>query len=116
MILLDTNVISELMKKQGNQKVKTWVDNFPPRRVFMSAISKAEIEFGISILPAGKKRNRFAEAANLVLSLFNDRVLPFNAHSTLAFATIKAHRKILADLSVMQTLKSQLLRFSTNCS
>ncbi len=93
MILLDTNVISELMKKQGNQKVYDWVDSYPPHQVFMSVISKAEIEFGISILPSGNKRNRLAEAASLVLELFKDRILPFSANSTLAFAVLKAHRK-----------------------
>ncbi len=93
MILLDTNVISELMKKQGNHKVIAWVDSFPPRQVFISSISKAEIEFGIRILPSGKKRNQLAEAASLALNAFKGCILPFNANSTLAFATIKALRK-----------------------
>jgi len=93
MILLDTEVISELMKKDGNINIQSWMDDIPAHRIFTSAISKAEIEYGVSILPVGKKKNQIGKLANSVLELFGDRILPFNTDSTRAFARIKSDRE-----------------------
>ena len=93
MILLDTNVISELMKKDGNINVQSWMDEIPIHQIFTSAISKAEIEYGVSILPSGKKKKQIEKFATSVLELFDDRVLPFGTDSTYVFARIKSGRK-----------------------
>ncbi|MCP4755572.1 MAG: type II toxin-antitoxin system VapC family toxin [Proteobacteria bacterium] len=93
MVLLDTNVISELVKKTVNINVQSWLDSIPVHQVFTSAISKAEIEYGIAILPDGKNKSQIAELADKVLSLFGDRILPFSSDSTPAFADIKSSRK-----------------------
>ncbi|NQU65332.1 MAG: type II toxin-antitoxin system VapC family toxin [SAR324 cluster bacterium] len=93
MVLLDTNVISELMKIVGNQNVQSWMDGIPAHQLYISAISKAEIEYGVSILPDGQKKDQIWKLANLVLELFGDRILPFNTDSTLSFAKIKSNRK-----------------------
>ena len=95
MILLDTNIISELMKKEGNPKVQSWLDGIPVYRLYTSAISKAELEYGVSTLPAGKRKNQIGKIAIQVLALFGDRILPFNADSTKLFAEIKSGRKKL---------------------
>jgi toxin FitB len=95
MVLLDTNIISELMKKAGNPNVQAWLDGIPAHQLYTSAISKAEIEYGVSILPEGKKKNQIGKLADLVLELFDDRILPFNTDSTQAFARIKSSRKIM---------------------
>jgi len=93
MVLLDTNVISELMKIVGNQNVQSWMDGIPAHQLYISAISKAEIEYGVSILPDGQKKDQIWKLANLVLELFGDRILPFNTDSTQSFAKIKSNRK-----------------------
>ncbi len=95
MVLLDTNIISELMKKSGNKKVQNWLDGIPSHQVFISAISKAEIEYGVSIMPEGKKKNQINELAVLVLNLFQDRILAFSKDTTQLFADIKSTRKRL---------------------
>ncbi len=59
MVLLDTNVISELMKKNCNKNVQSWLNISPAHQVYTSAISKAEIEYGVSVLPDGKKKMVF---------------------------------------------------------
>jgi len=93
MVILDTNVISELMKKAVNPLVAAWLDRIPIHQVYTSAISKAEIEYGVSILPEGKKKAQIAEMVAAVLNLFSDRVLPFTSETATLFAGIKSDRK-----------------------
>ncbi len=93
MVILDTNVISELMKKSAHTLVQSWLDNIPVHQVYTSAISKAEIEYGFSILPEGKKKNRIEETVTAVFNLFSDRILPFTSESATLFARIKSERK-----------------------
>jgi len=95
MIILDTNVVSELMKKEGNNNVQSWLDGIPVHQVYITAISKAEIEYGVSILSEGRKKKQFDKLAREIFSLFDDRILPFNSDSTLLFANIKSSRKKL---------------------
>lgn len=93
MVILDTNVISELMKKSADARVQSWLDNIPIHQVYMSAITKAEIEYGVSILPKGKKRKRIEEAVSAVLTLFSGQILSFTAESATLFARLKSKRK-----------------------
>jgi toxin FitB len=93
MVILDTNVISELMKKAVNPRVASWLDQIPVHQVYTSAISKAEIQYGVSILPAGKKKAQIEEMVTAVLNLFSSRVLPFTSETATLFAGIKSERK-----------------------
>ena len=58
MIILDTNVLSELMRPQPSQAVVAWVDAQPSDDLFISAITMAEILHGIERLPAGKRKDQ----------------------------------------------------------
>ncbi len=60
MILLDTNVLSELMKTHPNEGVLAWVNEQPTSTLFVSTITRAEIELGIALLPDGKRKRRFS--------------------------------------------------------
>ncbi len=60
MILLDTNVISELMRPKPDPRVATWLAGQPTADVFLSAITEAELRYGVAILPAGQRRDRIA--------------------------------------------------------
>lgn len=93
MVLLDTNVISELMKTQANPKVQSWLDGFMLHHVFTSSVSKAEIQFGIAILPNGKKKRQLIDSAEKIFDLFDDRILPFDTKSASIYAGIKSERK-----------------------
>ena len=53
MIVLDTNVISELTKPQPSQAVRDWLDNQVPQTLYLTAITIAELGFGVACLPAG---------------------------------------------------------------
>lgn len=94
MIVLDTNVISELMKTQGSPTVYEWVSKQPQMSLFTTTITEAEILYGIAILPEGKRRDLLTEAAHQMFSTdFESRVLPFDTAAAIAFAQVAAERR-----------------------
>lgn len=91
MIVLDTNVASELMNPQGSQTVKSWADS-QPRRLFTTTITQAEILYGIAILPEGNRKQRLLDAAHAVFhEEFVNQILPFDQEAAGYFATIAAY-------------------------
>lgn len=94
MILLDTNVVSELMKSAPEPAVLAWIDAMPAATVFVSAITRAEILYGIALAPEGKRRDRLEQAAHTAFeTFFRGRVLPFDSEAADAFATLAAGRR-----------------------
>ena len=94
MIVLDTNVLSELMKRKGSKVVRNWAAQQPVMSLFTTTITQAEILYGIAILPEGKRRNELTHAANLMFAEdFFRRVLPFDEAAAVAFANIAAQRR-----------------------
>lgn len=94
MILLDTNVLSELMKAAPDQRVLEFVNGYPGMALFTSAITQAEILYGIASLPEGKRREALLAAVRTVLdNHFPGRVLPFDGSAAEAFAAIAAGRR-----------------------
>ena len=91
MVLLDTNVVSELMRPAPSVEVLVWMDELPPRELFVTAVTEAEVRTGIAILPAGARRRGLADAAERTLGgLFAGRVLPFDSSVARANAEIAA--------------------------
>ncbi len=94
MVVLDTNVVSEMMKPAGSAAVLGWVDAIPRARLFTTAITQAEILHGIAILPAGRRRDRLGLAAtDMFREDFAARILPFDAEAAGHFADIVATRR-----------------------
>jgi len=94
MILLDTNVLSELMRPVPEEGVEQWLAAQPDASVFTSAITEAELRFGLALLPPGKRQ--FALAAVIEEMLrddFSGRILPFDSSAAVAFAGIAATRR-----------------------
>ena len=91
MVLLDTNVVSELMRAVPNAEVLAWMDALPARELFVSAVTEAEVRTGFAILPAGARRRGLADASERTLGgLFAGRVLPFDSGAARAYAGIAA--------------------------
>ena len=91
MVVLDTNVVSELMRATPSAEVLVWMDELPPRELFVTAVTEAEVRTGIAILPAGARRSGLADAAERTLGgLFAGRVLPFDSNAARAYADIAA--------------------------
>lgn len=93
MILLDTNVLSELMRPAPNQTVLAWLNRHTDEGLFVGAITEAEILRGIALLPDGKRRAAIAEIAEAMFAEdFADRCLPFDSPSAKRYAELVAHR------------------------
>lgn len=67
-IVLDTNVLSELMKPQGSQTVKSWVAAQPRENLFTTSINQAEILGGIGTMPEGKRSKALQESAQAMFT------------------------------------------------
>ena len=114
MILLDTNVLSELMKTAPDQTVLAFINGIPEMALFTSTITQAEILYGIALLPEGKRRDVVLSAARTALDHnFRGRVLPFDGGASEAFAVIAAGRRqggrpiSLADAQIAAIAKSR---------
>ncbi len=90
MILLDTNVLSELMKPAPELTVVKWLDAQLDSQVFLPAITKAEVELGIALLPNGKRKDTFTRLAGALFEEFRDRLLPFDAGAASCYANLVA--------------------------
>jgi len=93
-ILLDTNVISELMRSQPEPAVMDWFERRTGDVFYVSVVTQAEVMLGISLLPAGKRRNALDTAAIGMFSQdFADRCLPFDTSCVTNYATIASERR-----------------------
>jgi len=94
MILLDTNVLSELMRPVPNSEVVQWLDNRPDAEVWICAVTVAEIRQGIALLPQGKRRQALHAATEQTLEQdFAGRCLPFDCQAAAHYARIVAMRQ-----------------------
>ncbi|MEX0669264.1 MAG: PIN domain-containing protein [Pirellulales bacterium] len=85
MIILDTNVVSELMRPKPNPYVEKWLAAQVGGAMFFTAMSEAELRHGVAILAAGRRRNRLVAAIDEMLARdFRDRILPFDRESASA--------------------------------
>ena len=87
MILLDTNVVSELMKGQPDLRVREWLDRRTGDGLFVSAITQAEIGLGIALLHDGKRREALTLAAAMYTEEFAEANLPFDQGAAAHYAT-----------------------------
>jgi predicted nucleic acid-binding protein len=79
MIVLDTNVLSALMRRSPDGVVVTWLDEQPRTSVWTTSITVLEIQYGLQILPAGKRRTLLMSAFETVLSnQIGRRIAPFD--------------------------------------
>ena len=89
MIVLDTNVISELWKPAPDHNVMTWVNAQMVETLYLSAVTVAELRFGLAMLPKGKRRALYqARLEQDVLPAFSARVLPFDLNASGAYAEL----------------------------
>lgn len=95
MIVLDTNVLSEIIRKKPNGNVETWLEAQPLTVLFTTAITQAEMLLGVALLPGGRRRH---DIENAVAGMFDEdfagRVLSFDEAAARSYAVITAaHRR-----------------------
>jgi predicted nucleic acid-binding protein len=94
MIILDTNVVSELMRPVADPAVLEWLSNQSPGELHSNSITLAEILYGVELLPTGKRKSDLlAGAERLFTVVLGGRVLPFDEHAARRFAQIAAERR-----------------------
>ena len=94
MIILDINVLSEVMKPAPSPRVLEWLANEPASGLFTTAITQAEILYGIELLPRGRRRAALESAVEAMFEEdFAGRVLPFDSDAARVFPKIAAARR-----------------------
>lgn len=95
MFVLDTNVISEILRPEPNEVVVAWIESQPRHQLFTTAVTQAEILYGIALLPKGIRRAKLLGAAQLIFDEdFDSRILPFGADAAIHYAEIGAARRM----------------------
>ncbi len=96
MIIVDTNVISELMKHTPSSAVIAWIDQQNITQLFITTVTIAEVAYGLRVLPEGNRRQLLEKAFNqAVLEAFSHRILPFDEEAAHCYGKIMAQRKKL---------------------
>ena len=96
MIVLDTNVISELMKPAPADTVVRWIAGQPAVALYTTNLTQADILHGILLLPTVKRRGALEAAAEAMFAEdFDGRVLPFGSEAARTYAQIAAQRRRL---------------------
>lgn len=94
MILVDTNVVSELMRSMPAPEVLAWFAGQGVAALFLSAVSEAELRAGAAYLPAGRRRDGLITAIDaMITDDFAGRVLPFDSAAARSYAAIAASRR-----------------------
>lgn len=120
MIVLDTNVVSELMRPAPAPEVEAWVSRRAAATLFFSAVGEAELRYGVAIMPAGRRRSAVEAAIETMLREdFAGRVLPFDSDAARGYAAIAADRRAaghpiaLADAQIAAIARSRSMAVAT---
>lgn len=96
MIVLDTDVLSELTRGRPDPHVVGWLDSLPVHEVATTAITAAELLHGVSRLPSGRRRAALSDAVKVLLGEdLEGRVLPFDSTAAERYAEVVAGRERL---------------------
>lgn len=94
MLILDTNIVSELLRPSPEPRVVSWLAAEDGSDVYLTAISEAELRYGVAILPAGRRRDALHAAVDAILREdFESRILHFDSEAAVAYADIAASRR-----------------------
>ena len=85
MIVLDTHVLSQLMRRAPDERVVHWMDNEPDSSLFTTTVTQAEILYGASVLPAGKKKQALSTAVDAMFGARQPSLSPRSAQTVRAW-------------------------------
>jgi predicted nucleic acid-binding protein len=93
MIILDTTVVSELMRPEPAPQVASWVRDRDRRELRTTTITLAEVRYGIARLPDGRRKQVLLAAAGDIFTAFEDQVLPVDTAAAENYAVIASSRE-----------------------
>lgn len=117
MIVLDTNVLSEVLRPLPDERVLRWLEKQDRDLVFTTAVTQAEILYGVEMLPAGKRRSRLhAAVERLFADEFHGRILSFDVESALVYPKmVNARERLGRPISQFDAVIASICR-SRNAS
>lgn len=93
-VLVDTNVVSELLRKSPDPAVVAWTISHDLEELFFSAVGEAELRYGAAILPPCRRRESLtADIERFLREAFTNRILPFDSTAARTYADIAAMRR-----------------------
>lgn len=96
MIVLDTNVLSEITRQSPDADVLAWLDSLPAAEVATTAITAAELLYGVTRLPGGHRKSALTTAIHALINEdFHGRVEPFDAPAAAQYAAVVSEREQL---------------------
>ena len=94
MIILDTNVVSEFMTSPPSEAVLKWLNEQDSAALYLTAISVAEISFGLHAMPSGRRRRLLEDRfERFIATAFSSRLLHFDEAAARVFGEINAYRR-----------------------
>lgn len=94
MILLDTNVVSELMRTSPDPSVEAWIADHAVEDLFFSAVGESELRYGAAIMPTSRRRDTLlSDIETMLHAAFENRILPFDSRAARAYAVIALRRR-----------------------
>jgi toxin FitB len=94
MIILDTNVVSELMRPMPSAVVISWLEKYRQTDVYLTTITAAELWYGVHLLPEGKKKSELGKRLRSAIEIeFKNRVLEFDEQAAETFGYLHAAQK-----------------------
>lgn len=95
-IILDTNIVSELTRPAPDPNVCQWAARQPTETLYLTAITEAELRYGIALLHPGRRRDSLEAAVLRMIEVcFPGRILTFNTHAAPIYAQIRAARRMM---------------------
>jgi len=93
MVILDTNVISEVMQQSPDKRVVEWIDRQPQSSIWTTSITVLEIRLGLGLLPSGRRQRSLIEAFESTLEAMKQRVLAFDTEGAEQASELMAARQ-----------------------
>ena len=94
MFVIDTNVASELMRPEPTPAVAGWIAARDAKELYLTAVSEAELLYGVAIMPPGRRRDMLEDSMARWLDRgFGERILPFDSAAARAYADVAARRR-----------------------
>jgi len=93
MVILDTNVLSALMRQAPEERIVVWLDSQPRTSIWITSVTVLEVEYGPEIMTAGKRRTLLLQAFQALLEKIDQRVVAFDLASAQQAASLMASRQ-----------------------
>jgi predicted nucleic acid-binding protein len=94
MIIIDTNVVSELMRPRPEERVIAWLDRQPRSSIWTTSVTVFETRFGLQVMPMGKRRDVYSEGFENLLDGIEHRIAAFDYEAAQHASTLMASRKM----------------------